>query len=126
LLSILFYLFVSEHTSPRLDSIKKKLEKTKNDRRQLQPAGGGGGGDRRPNQVTHRVNSSNGPAVAVGAKKANTTSATTHRPTSVASNEAAKLPLKDLLKLPNVDKKMVEIILDEIVDQKNVKFSDVG
>lgn len=40
--------------------------------------------------------------------------------------DGKKLPLKDLLKLPNVDKQMVEIILDEIVQNKNVKFSDIS
>lgn len=38
----------------------------------------------------------------------------------------AKPALKDLLKLPNVDKKMVEVILDEIVENRNVRFSDIG
>ena len=41
-------------------------------------------------------------------------------------SDGKKLPLKDLLKLPNVDKQMVEIILDEIVQNKNVKFSDIS
>lgn len=45
---------------------------------------------------------------------------------AAGGSDSSKLPLKDLLKLPNVDKKMVEIILDEIVEHKNVKFSDVG
>jgi hypothetical protein len=44
----------------------------------------------------------------------------------VGEPDGKKLPLKDLLKLPNVDKHMIEIILDEIVEQKNVKFSDIS
>lgn len=44
----------------------------------------------------------------------------------IGEPEGKKLPLKDLLKLPNVDKQMIEIILDEIVEQKNVKFSDIS
>ena len=44
----------------------------------------------------------------------------------MGESEGKKLPLKDLLKLPNVDKHMIEIILDEIVEQKNVKFSDIS
>jgi len=43
----------------------------------------------------------------------------------ISEPDGKKLPLKDLLKLPNVDKQMIEIILDEIVEQKNVKFSDI-
>ena len=42
------------------------------------------------------------------------------------NNSGTKIQAKDLLKLPSMDKKMVEIILDEIVDKKNVKFNDIG
>lgn len=55
-----------------------------------------------------------------------TPAATAHRGGAETAANTPKLPLKDLLKLPNVDKRMVEVILDEIVEQKNVKFNDIG
>lgn len=42
------------------------------------------------------------------------------------NNNGTKIEAKDLLKLPSMDKKMIEIILEEIVDKKSVKFSDIS
>jgi spastin len=37
------------------------------------------------------------------------------------------VPVSKKLKIPNVDEKLISVILDEIVDQgQNVKFSDIA
>jgi hypothetical protein len=46
---------------------------------------------------------------------------------NAASTPNAKVSLSKKLKIPNVEEKLVQFIMDEIVDHgQNVKFSDIG
>ncbi|CAF0772037.1 unnamed protein product [Brachionus calyciflorus] len=127
---------ILKHSSPRLESIKKRLEQTKAQRNSLV-------NNISPSSIIYRkpLGATQTPAnqkpTSMSSAK-NTLSqvrpsSSVSRPVSTNKNlvdpnnnsNSDKVQLKDLLKIPNVDRKMVEVILDEIVDKKNVKFSDI-
>lgn len=113
-----------KHSSPRLDSIKRRLEQTKAHRLNRTNS-------QTPNLVVARKSNHVEPSRPTSSRTNRNTVVrpATAKPTACVdtnnNSNGQKIQPKDLLKMPNLDKKMIEIILDEIVDKKSVKFSDI-
>lgn len=63
----------------------------------------------------------------INSVKKPTNNAASRSGATTASSTPSKVPLNKKLKIPNIEEKLIEFIMDEIVDHgQNVKFSDIA
>lgn len=75
------------------------------------------------NIINRNINNVKKPSAAVNRNSTNTSNPNAAN----SSTPNSKVSLSKKLKIPNVEEKLVEFIMDEIVDHgQNVKFSDIG
>ena len=75
------------------------------------------------NIINRNINNVKKPSATLNRNSTNTSNANAAN----SSTPNSKVSLSKKLKIPNVEEKLVEFIMDEIVDHgQNVKFSDIG